>query len=592
MIDTQFIGITLSEFKQKWFFDQANIKIPLKFKELNPALTEDKFFNILANDIIRTCDLFVENYFTKLQMVGKNNIAATLTDTPRLEAFKSAVYCELSYRITNNSYPDFANRKSYTTNGFSLTNDSNKFITFSDYLNPKSIAFLNLYTWNTDEEAEFSWTHFIVDKFSGLKEEVSLITKTLDAENDLDRESIKARISQVSNKLEEFKNSIPLSALLQLQPQIDTINANASNLSQKQINDINSLSRQINTLQSNFDASTSTLRDKQSELVSELARVKSVDQDQQNEMAQIRLSLQANSQADAETLRRFNELSQEYITKNAELSSSIADVDSRCDDIGHEINDISSDIEIAQSDITEIKSTIANNYANTVTTSNFNTKADTWSNSKGFVTNNNFDAKANTWSNSKGFLTSNNLNSTARTINNWNISVNNPTNNRQVANKAYVDDAINRKASTLASSSSVSSLTSRVATLESNNASQVRKEWTYLSDVLLSENGNAKFNFNSVNNSSALLLRLETKKTSKKPVTSTFTFSKSMLGTEASMIFTMYTGNNPDVSSLTSLAFFKLDSDGRIWHLWNGSLYNNQDQHDYDFIRATLYQLT
>ncbi|QJR43632.1 hypothetical protein HLA87_02435 [Mycoplasma miroungigenitalium] len=84
-------------------------------------------------------------------------------------------------------------------------------------------------------------------------------------------------------------------------------------------NAINSTNQEVDDLKN----SHYTLRNNHLELSKKVAGVESLNNDQTKTIEQLKLSLQANTLADKQTLDRFNALSSEYIQKNAKYSGDI-----------------------------------------------------------------------------------------------------------------------------------------------------------------------------------------------------------------------------------------------------------------------------
>ncbi|MCS4536744.1 hypothetical protein NXS15_01185 [Mycoplasma sp. CSL7475-4] len=109
----------------------------------------------------------------------------------------------------------------------------------------------------------------------------------------------------------------------QIMTSLDALNSTTSTLNTKTQELQNSIRLNNSEIQ-NVKALQSTQADKQQEIVKKLASVESLNIDQTQSIDALKLSLQANTEADNETLNRFNQLSSEYIRKNAEYSGDIA----------------------------------------------------------------------------------------------------------------------------------------------------------------------------------------------------------------------------------------------------------------------------
>lgn len=126
--------------------------------------------------------------------------------------------------------------------------------------------------------------------------------------------SIDSEINRHNLEIQELKTSDTLT-----REEIEKINVkattNSSQLQELQ-SSLSGTSQQLSELQKTQSASANSLTEK-------MARVEAINHEQTQHIEQLKLSLQTNSQADAETLEKFNQLSQQNQQKHVELHTEV-----------------------------------------------------------------------------------------------------------------------------------------------------------------------------------------------------------------------------------------------------------------------------
>ena len=266
------LAISLEEFKKDYWLNNS-IKIPREFMRNNENLNEEQFFALAMRNIYDTCDLAINQCMS--YFLAKSKTLKELTEQigeERVKNFKSACYYELYYRLANENFPEFVNKQYLSTNAFNINNDLRDFSNFSKLLNDVSLKLLAYPVWDFQSD------------YNGLSYGYAINQNS-------------SSIKNINDELLKNKNS-----MFGLQVAQKAL----ANKYDRVVNDINSLNVEISNL-------------------------KGVDGTTKQKLEQLVLSLAANAQNDAETLKKFNALSKEYADKYEQNLNRINTLDQQLD---------------------------------------------------------------------------------------------------------------------------------------------------------------------------------------------------------------------------------------------------------------------
>ncbi|AWX69695.1 hypothetical protein [[Mycoplasma] anseris] len=331
-------GITLDDFLEFGIISAENFKVPNKILKLNPDYENDreKLFNHLAISIFHTINNLLgqlpekyksADYEAFINEVGKTNA----------ENLKGALYSELRYRIFNNVWPEFADKTYLSFGGYANIGDIKKFNEVTKLLSPEAILYLNNSNWyelnSPDIIAEILKNHPSYEEFERFKN--SLIIEVEKAKNDeinleLQKHTtlINDNFNNLANQINEANNKTDL---------YQTKN-DATFISIKQ--SVRDLERQTDNLQTttiqlihdNLEPTNTKLNLLNDSVVDSQSKIILLNQNIEEAKAKthaLEAALTANTTADAETLKKFNDLNAKYHATASDNNSKINYLTSR-----------------------------------------------------------------------------------------------------------------------------------------------------------------------------------------------------------------------------------------------------------------------
>ncbi|VEU75596.1 Uncharacterised protein [Mycoplasmopsis maculosa] len=377
MLTLEKFKININEFKNNYYYGNE-IKIPYQFKKINETINEIDFFNKESLNILIVCDLFINQVLTTLfngDITSEEieNILGTI----RLSNIKNAVYSELNYRLSNNYFPDFANKKSLINSSFVVNFDGQKYQNFNDLLSPKAISFLTRDNWEINELESENIATKLIDTFVNVKNKVEALNFDLKNNSILDKitsskiESLDTKLSNnilstannLSNRINESEHSLRItldSKITKNTSDIEKINSklleeyvlkeslenNINPIKQKNeefnadiriiksllptiqrdLNQVSISKASVSDLASLNEEVTQKLNSNEFEgykesIASQIGLLNGKDLVHTQSIEEIRANLTANSALDAQTVRNMNAIREDYNNKYESLVS-------------------------------------------------------------------------------------------------------------------------------------------------------------------------------------------------------------------------------------------------------------------------------
>lgn len=152
-------GITLNDYKDNYANGIKGFHISNKIKRYNPNITEDQFFEEVASSVFYVANAFISNKALKT-LPESFNQWESLVGEQRAHLFKIAIYEEIKYRTLNESFPTLSNKVGIFTGGVIFNGNQKNYDFFNEYLNPLSIQYLQLASFETELTKEDE-NHFI-----------------------------------------------------------------------------------------------------------------------------------------------------------------------------------------------------------------------------------------------------------------------------------------------------------------------------------------------------------------------------------------------------------------------------------------------
>ncbi|MGC7165071.1 hypothetical protein [Metamycoplasma hominis] len=371
------LKINIDEFKQNFWYAKA-FEIPYHVKRINPKISENEFFEILSKDVYLLCDLFIDQKMSeilKLELTREQIIE--IIGLTRFQNFKNAIYTEIKYRLASGQIPEFEQKQKITTNLFSVLTPGREFSHFKTLLSGEAIALLTNPGWekiklNDDDFPKIldylqkfvntsqNTLKSVDKKTNDLSEIFSVFqiatSKTLSEYKNFAKnwvnsfdfkllgnnavtinssaENPSLKIGNSSNKSIEFRDEELIIKSGNFSPHIirysDIVtdkyfSKKFSELETEQLNSsnlINKISNRVDDNKKLIDYNSS----RTSSLSLEIEAAK-------NKAQQLEAALTVNSTADAETLRKFNELNSAYLAKVSQIQNTITDDQQKLDDL-------------------------------------------------------------------------------------------------------------------------------------------------------------------------------------------------------------------------------------------------------------------
>lgn len=321
-----YLKITKNDYDVNFYNISNKFFVPSKLRRFFRESEIDECFINIAGNILTQINLLLggrifqyielsKNYDEFVEHVGKS----------RVDNLRSAVYEEIKFRVVSNSFPEFENQENVMPSNLQHFGTKRDYTNIENYLCPTATILIINSAWNKLELPNY-------DKLKDLFETNSELNKM---------------INQNSTNIE---NNTQM--LIEYGRKVDEIDLNTKANAQKIIDVNTTLESKINTNKSVLDnhiqntnqmiSSVQTKNNEQDQKLTDLT-VK-VDSNQKGLMQvndglntlypsvnairhkteQIDLALQANTQADSETLKKFNELNTKYATEYAEVSTKIS----------------------------------------------------------------------------------------------------------------------------------------------------------------------------------------------------------------------------------------------------------------------------
>lgn len=301
------LDISLNDFNN-YFSIANNFFIPPKLKRFYSLENINECFLNISTSIFSQIDLLVglRISWAMKQSRLKEEFINLISDW-RHENLKKAIYEEINFRILSNSFPEFNNKQELLTSGLARVGFSKDYSNIESMLCPTSAGYVISCAWNKldiNPRTDFlNYYEFLENSIKDLKNQM-LNNDNFDRLQQTLIESTKSKLlSEIDLKtskteFNEFQNNV--------NSNLDEIDANINKIDLKQqkqeakIDNLNTSITEINQI-----ANTN----------------KQINDSQKLKLNQLVLSLEANTSNDAETLRKFNELSTKYQEKLVELQA-------------------------------------------------------------------------------------------------------------------------------------------------------------------------------------------------------------------------------------------------------------------------------
>ncbi|WP_027120705.1 coiled-coil domain-containing protein [Mycoplasmopsis lipofaciens] len=298
----EIIGVSLNGYN-RYFNIAKEFRIPSKLKKFYSNNTEEEindcFINIAGN-IFNQIDVLLSMRLSWAVELSKRNDKFILFVSPqRAENLVKAIYEEISFRILSNSFPEFNNKLDLLIGGLNRVGFARDYSSIESVLSPIPAGLIINSAWNKfnieQQKLNSKYLEYIEQKIQNIERNLN--------QNEDDDTSQSTKIEANKNNIENANNLI--------------------NVNKQEINTLKQLNNNFVQEQQEQNSKIANLEQSKTLHASKIASIESLNQDQSNLINQLNLSLQANSNNDADTLKKFNQLSTEYISKNAELKTEI-----------------------------------------------------------------------------------------------------------------------------------------------------------------------------------------------------------------------------------------------------------------------------
>ncbi|BDX52594.1 hypothetical protein JPM7_2010 [Metamycoplasma equirhinis] len=306
-----------------------------------------KCFIQLAGNILNEIDLLIGqrvSYFISLSKELEDFIG--LVGKSRYDNLKLAIYEELKYRLLSNSLPEFYNQNQLMPNTFQTGGINRDFSLIENYLSPVASALIINSGWNRLNLPKIDELLEIKDIVTNDQEKIKQILDNNQTKIDKEINNLKEQDTILNNKIisNEAFNQQTLSKTKLLEDNLKQVNnliIENSNKDETTLNKVNQIQQNLSNLISNDINQINTTNISQTNKINDIDfEVKNTKQNIlevnskinnlepevnsiKHKLEQVDLALQSNTQADSETLRKFNELNSRYAAEYAEASNQI-----------------------------------------------------------------------------------------------------------------------------------------------------------------------------------------------------------------------------------------------------------------------------
>ncbi|WP_036464404.1 hypothetical protein [Mycoplasmopsis sturni] len=267
--------------------------IPERIKKANSNITAKQWYTTVAYAVFVACDTATHFRASALMNeVGNDfNKWAEKIGSIRADKFQEAIFFEINTRANSNQYPEFSKLITLVPNGLQIYGDSRDYNTFSDYLNPQTIAMIKNLEWDRIDTVGSAflpdtWKAITVDQFEEIKEALNSTTNIQDQKI----ETIGERIIAHDNRFNRVESTLDFNYKNQL--------ANFNNLTQK-ANELQNTSTEqtdkINQLKEKLEALNNSTNGYQEQINSANQKIEEAKQEASWQVGEIRSLAEVNT---------------------------------------------------------------------------------------------------------------------------------------------------------------------------------------------------------------------------------------------------------------------------------------------------------
>ena len=321
-----YLKITKNDYDVNFYNISNKFFVPSKLRRFFRESEIDECFINIAGNILTQINLLLggrifqyielsKNYDEFVEHVGKS----------RVDNLRSAVYEEIKFRVVSNSFPEFANQENVMPSNLQHFGTKRDYTNIENYLCPTATILIINSAWNKLELPNY-------DKIKDLFETNSELNKMIN-QNSTNIENNTQMLIAYGHKVDEIDLNTKANAqkIIDVNSTLESkINTNKSFLD----NHIQNTNQMISSVQAKNNEQDQKLADLTVKVDSNQKGLMQVNDGFNNlypsinairhKTEQIDLALQANTQADSETLKKFNELNTKYATEYAEVSTKIS----------------------------------------------------------------------------------------------------------------------------------------------------------------------------------------------------------------------------------------------------------------------------
>ena len=321
-----YLKITKNDYDVNFYNISNKFFVPSKLRRFFRESEIDECFINIAGNILTQINLLLggrifqyielsKNYDEFVEHVGKS----------RVDNLRSAVYEEIKFRIVSNSFPEFENQENVMPSNLQHFGTKRDYTNIENYLCPTATILIINSAWNKLELPNY-------DKLKDLFETNSELNKMIN-QNSTNIENNTQMLIAYGHKVDE----IDLNTKANAQKIIDVNSTLESKINTNKLsldNHIQNTNQIISSVQAKNNEQDQKLADLTVKVDSNQKGLMQVNDGLntlypsinaiKHKTEQIDLALQANTQADSETLKKFNELNAKYATEYAEVSTKIS----------------------------------------------------------------------------------------------------------------------------------------------------------------------------------------------------------------------------------------------------------------------------